>query len=430
MLKLVLGAIFCIGTSFAQPEVSIFDMVKDEQTQKPQIQDQIKQKNERIQPKNERIRQKIEPKKPPISIPEKLTIEEIKKIAPTDEPENVSDEQIYQQIEPKELNIKVTANQKSVLPHQIFSETITINTNQELSFDLNLSVTAQNLNWLNPKPEWLESKKGIYNATLWFEASGEIAQNDAKIALYRNDELFQTQNINLNFPRVKSFNNIPPNFANIVADTLNVKKFKVSKFDEKNNLINMEVTAKNTSLASFFIPQENAKQGIESIKGSYANQSGNYFMVVGNDVKSIEFSYYSLKSCKFETFHFDIAVEKEDLSTQVDLNPKDSEFEFYKDIFVYVLIIICLILFIWRKNYYSLFFAAILGGYAIYDSKPFSDGMLKANSEVKILPTKNSTIFYVTQKDEKIKIILKQSEFSKVILENDKIGWVKNENIK
>ncbi|MBC3782304.1 SH3 domain-containing protein, partial [Campylobacter fetus subsp. venerealis] len=64
-----------------------------------------------------------------------------------------------------------------------------------------------------------------------------------------------------------------------------------------------------------------------------------------------------------------------------------------------------------------------------YDNRPFSDAKLKINSEVKILPTSNSTIFFVANRPEKVKIMAKNGNYTKILLENKKIGWVSNENI-
>ena len=122
-------------------------------------------------------------------------------------------------------------------------------------------------------------------------------------------------------------------------------------------------------------------------------------------------------------------MQDDDLSTQVNLNPKESEFELYKDITIYSLIAIFLLFFIFKKSYYSLIIAIVFGIYSFYDNKPFSDATLKANSEVKILPTNNSTIFYISDKPQSVKVMSKNDKYTKILLENKNIGWVKNEDM-
>ncbi|GAB1466272.1 hypothetical protein MASR2M54_17720 [Aliarcobacter cryaerophilus] len=53
----------------------------------------------------------------------------------------------------------------------------------------------------------------------------------------------------------------------------------------------------------------------------------------------------------------------------------------------------------------------------------------KADSYIYILPTKNSTVFFKTQKDERVEALEKRENFVKVLgVDSDFIGWVKEES--
>ena len=106
------------------------------------------------------------------------------------------------------------------------------------------------------------------------------------------------------------------------------------------------------------------------------------------------------------------------------------EFRLYKELSIYIAIILFLLLFIWKKSYYSFIIAVAFIAYAIYDNKPFSEAKLKANSKIRILPMPNSTIFAIAAKEQNVKIITKNENFTKIILQNETIGWVENESIK
>ena len=112
------------------------------------------------------------------------------------------------------------------------------------------------------------------------------------------------------------------------------------------------------------------------------------------------------------------------------LNPKDGEFQLYKEISVYIAIVISLLIFIWQRSYYWLLIAIAFIAYSLYDNKPFSDATLKDGAKVRILPMPNSTIFAITTKEQNVKVITKKDNFTKIILQNQTIGWVENENIK
>ncbi|EAH8299367.1 SH3 domain-containing protein [Campylobacter fetus] len=415
MLKYILLLFLPFYTTSVAQEVSIFDMIDGKTTQNKENTIKNNQQQNTILQQNAK---------------KQILPSEIQKIAPTDEPdENIDSAQIYQTIEPNKLILTASKMPRSVYIYQVFSIKLKADTEQNLNFDLNLTVDSNDLIWLNPKPNWSELKRGIYETTLWFEANSTNANiSNITLTLNRNDSFFQKSSISTEIPLIKNLKT-DDKFANMVADKLEIKKVKSSKFDELYNLITIELESKNGNLSSFFIPQNFEKQGIESIKGDFVNQNGNYFIIADKDIKNINFSYYNLKSSKFESFDIDIKVEVDDLSTQVNLNPKESEFELYKDIALYFIIVIFLLLFIFKRSYYSFIIAIAFGIYTFYDNRPFSDAKLKINSEVKILPTSNSTIFFVANRPEKVKIMAKNGNYTKILLENKKIGWVSNENI-
>jgi hypothetical protein len=60
---------------------------------------------------------------------------------------------------------------------------------------------------------------------------------------------------------------------------------------------------------------------------------------------------------------------------------------------------------------------------------PNSTGIVKKDSFVYILPTKNSTIFFKLENDQKVEILEKKNGFIKILgKENDFIGWIKEES--
>jgi len=86
-------------------------------------------------------------------------------------------------------------------------------------------------------------------------------------------------------------------------------------------------------------------------------------------------------------------------------------------------------LILWRKKYIYLFFILIPLIYIIFLSIPQQDICIKEGSNIYLLPVKNGTVFEKTTS----KIILKKEgnidNYIKVKLQNNKIGWIKNEDI-
>jgi hypothetical protein len=67
-----------------------------------------------------------------------------------------------------------------------------------------------------------------------------------------------------------------------------------------------------------------------------------------------------------------------------------------------------------------------LFAYIAYINLPFKTITLKKGVGLKILPTQNSTIFYIVPYDLKATVVYENKKYYKVILPDDKhIGWVK-----
>ena len=66
---------------------------------------------------------------------------------------------------------------------------------------------------------------------------------------------------------------------------------------------------------------------------------------------------------------------------------------------------------------------------ALLYNLPNSKGIVKKDSYIYILPTKNSTIFFKVDSDQKIEILQRKNGFIKVLgLDNDFIGWIKEDS--
>lgn len=366
----------------------------------------------------------------PTPFGQRITNEQMQGIADTDEVMDIDPSLIYQNIDPIELVLTSQIKEKSIYIYQPFTLNLTANTDKVLDFDMNLTMRSTDITWLNPKPLWKKKSAGIYETTIHLIASSAQSNIDAlTLTLKRNGIFFQNKTIKPDLPKIKNIQ-LRTDFANFVGENLEIKMIKSSKFNEYSNLTTIELASKNGNLSLFQIPGEFQKQGFDSLKGDYKNQTGIYFIISDNNKTNINFSYYDYTQNIFKELNLDIKVQDNDLSTQVPLNPKEGEFRLYKELSIYIAIILFLLLFIWKKSYYSFIIAVAFIAYAIYDNKPFSEAKLKANSKIRILPMPNSTIFAIAAKEQNVKIITKNENFTKIILQNETIGWVENESIK
>jgi hypothetical protein len=67
--------------------------------------------------------------------------------------------------------------------------------------------------------------------------------------------------------------------------------------------------------------------------------------------------------------------------------------------------------------------------YLVYVYLPNRNFLLQKDTNVFILPTKSSSVFFKTDSDVYVEVLDSQKGYIKVLLPDDKIGWVNEEDI-
>lgn len=421
-ISLLVLNLFAVNTD----EVSVFDMMDEVREDKFVNSPTSNPKTQKPPKEQDFSRKFVSPQ------PERITPEQMRNIVPTNEPDiSVPDNQVYDKIKVKELLLKATNVPKNVVIGEIFSVEIVADTQNDFEFEFETQLDETNIKWLNKKNfQWVKSEDNKYVGTFYLEATSIDAKTlKVSLTLKRNGENYQSSSINIFLPKLKELRS-DENYNHIVADNLEVKKFKTTKFDDINNIMVVEIYGNNVDLSAFDIENKTIlKQGVDTINGDFNSQSAYYFAVFKPNKKSLDFNYYNLKKAKFESFSLPVSVEDDDVSTQIGLNPKQSEFSTYKDVTIYSCAVIFILLAIWRRRLSYFFVATIFIALGIYTYNPFGKAVLKPDISVSILPTKNSTIFYTSRKNENIEILDTKGDYSKILFADGKIGWVKKDNL-
>ncbi|ORI04038.1 SH3 domain-containing protein [Campylobacter concisus] len=421
-ISLLVLNLFAVNTD----EVSVFDMMDEAREDKFVNSPTSNPKTQKPPKEQDFSRKFVSPQ------PERITPEQMRNIVPTNEPDiSVPDNQVYDKIKVKELLLKATNVPKNVVIGEIFSVEIVADTQNDFEFEFETQLDETNIKWLNKKNfQWVKSEDNKYVGTFYLEATSIDAKTlKVGLDLKRNGENYQSSSINIFLPKLKELRS-DENYNHIVADNLEVKKFKTTKFDDINNIMVVEIYGNNVDLSAFNIENKTIlKQGVDTINGDFNSQSAYYFAVFKPNKKSLDFNYYNLKKAKFESFSLPVSVEDDDVSTQIGLNPKQSEFSTYKDVTIYSCVVIFLLLAIWRRRLSYFFVAAVFIALGIYTYNPFGKAVLKPDISVSILPTKNSTIFYTSRKNENVEILDTKGDYSKILFADGKIGWVKKDNL-
>jgi len=218
------------------------------------------------------------------------------------------------------------------------------------------------------------------------------------------------------------------NFSNVIAENLEIVQYKTTSYDREHNIVIFIASAQRSDIKAMHFKGV-FRQGSESIVESHDESRITYFVIVDKSLEDFTFTYFSLIENRFIPITIPIVVVEDSVATQSDLKPKDQSHERLK-ISIAAAIAVALAFFILlRKKYIYLVLMALPLGYILYSAMPDEIVCLNAGTKIQLLPVQNGTIFETTSKRSYLHKEGSSGNFTKVKLENEKIGWVKNENI-
>ncbi len=315
-----------------------------------------------------------------------------------------------------------------VFVNQIFSikvkAIITVNDFDKIKNRISLT---NGMKVVNAKENWKWYNDEIFYKTFYLKALDKNAtMPQMYFELYKDGNITNSQK----FPKLK-LNIINLNtdkyFSHVIADSLIVLKSKTTSFDEKNLIIVLEIEAKNSNLKDFKLSWVK-RDGIDSKFDNTPIYKIYYYAIIPKYTQKFIFTYFNTKTNAFIKKQIKIVVDNDAVSTQSDLNPKDGTFVIYKNISFGLIFLFLLYIFIKRRRLIYLLFLILLVAYYFIDTNPLNSIKIPTNTKVQILPTRNSTIFYITPRVLYVQKIMTRENYIKIILPNGKIGWIKDQN--
>lgn len=279
---------------------------------------------------------------------------------------------------------------------------------------------------LTPTPEHEQRGKYFYDTFHLLSTKTKAKLPDVKASLIAPDEYDNTtvygKKINVITLNPKK------NFSNIIANSFELIEYKTTSFDNKSNIIVIVASATNCDIKKMKF-KNITKQGIESIIESYTESRITYFLVIDKRIENFSFSYFNLIENNFSMINIPIIVDDDSVTTQSDLKPRDQSHKRIKLWIAIAVTCIMLILIVLRRKYIYLVLVMIPLAYILLLLLPDKEIFIKAGTNIYLLPLKNSTIFETTSTRM---TLLKEGSidnYIKVKLKNEKIGWVRNEDI-
>lgn len=286
-----------------------------------------------------------------------------------------------------------------------------------------------NIAILNPNSQWKKISYDVYENTFYFKVkSNNFRLPDIEVKLLNGNSIIDTSQLSTIPIRYSDIGKGDERYSNVIADKILLKAYKTKQYNNNEALTIIDIDGINSNLEDFKL-KNIEEQGVSAIKESDATQNLVYYFVTPIYQKNLIFTYYNSATKSFKDVKVPLILQNELVSTQTDLNPNDSTFEKYKKIATLVLFGILFLLTVWKRKKILIFLTIISFVIALFYNLPNAKGVVKKDSFVYILPTKNSTIFFKIENDQKVEILEKKNGFIKILgLENGFIGWIKEES--
>lgn len=296
----------------------------------------------------------------------------------------------------------------------------------------NLTTTfsnSSNIELLNENSSWKKVSEDTYENSYFFKVkSGNFKLPTIEVKLWNENLLIDTSELSPTLIRYSDIGKSDERYSNIIADNIILKAYKTKQYNNTSALTIIDIDAINSNLENFKLKNVE-EQGVSNLKEWEDIQNLVYYFVTPIYQKNLVFTYFNTTTNNFEDIKVPLILQNELVSTQTDLNPNDSTFEKYKKIASIIVFIILLVIFIWKRYKIVLFLTLIAFITAVIYNLPNEKGIIKPESFVYILPTKNSTIFFKVDKEEKVEVLQIKNGFIKVLgVENGFIGWIKEES--
>jgi hypothetical protein len=286
----------------------------------------------------------------------------------------------------------------------------------------------KNLVLINSDAKWQWFSDNIFYNTFYIKALKESAiLPKINVNLIKNDNIIDVETLQSATTNIIKLNG-DKYFSSVIAKTLHVNKYKTTQFDEENYIIVLDIEAEYSNLGDFKLDWVK-RDGIDSTQENLPFFKIFYYAIIPNYQKHFIFTYFNTENDDFEKITLPVILDDDTVSTQIDLNPKKSGLEFYKNVSYLVLGFIFLYFFIRRRKMIYLVLIFFIIGLFLYEKAPINSVKVATKTKIKILPTENSTIFYTLDRPMYAEKLAKKGDYIKILLPNGKIGWIKETNV-
>ncbi|GAA9569577.1 SH3 domain-containing protein [Helicobacter pylori] len=287
---------------------------------------------------------------------------------------------------------------------------------------------------LNKMPKWKKVEKELFRATYYYKIKGVKAIIPSlEVSAFSNKDKYIDHSIAPKVALQVTDLSKNPRYANVMAKDLQVVQYKTKDYDDKNNILVMEIAFKEATWEDFHI-KEAIKQGFDNASlNQIKAKEGSvfYYCVLPKTLQNLSFDYFSLSNKQFKTLSFSAIPTQDTTGIQSDLIPKNNFLVFSNVALLALCVFFLVLFFIFGRKLIFLGLGVLCLGFVLYHLLfTQKSALLLAHKKIRILPTQNSTILGLSKDEMPIKILGSHDDYYKILTPHEQIGWVKKDEVK
>ncbi|WP_120807638.1 SH3 domain-containing protein [Helicobacter pylori] len=287
---------------------------------------------------------------------------------------------------------------------------------------------------LSKIPKWKKVEKELFRATYYYKIKGVKAIIPSlEVSAFSNKDKYIDHSIAPKVTLQVTDLSKNPRYANIMAKDLQVVQYKTKDYDDKNNILVMELAFKEANWEDFHI-KEALKQGFDNASlNQIKAKEGSvfYYCVLPKTIQNLSFDYFSLSNKQFKTLSFSTIPIQDTTGIQSDLIPKNNFLVFSNVALLALCVFFLVLFFIFGRKLIFLGLGILCLGFVLYHLLfTQKSAILLAHKKIRILPTQNSTILGLSKNEMPIKILGSHDDYYKILTPHEQIGWVKKDEVK
>ncbi|MFP6026228.1 SH3 domain-containing protein [Helicobacter pylori] len=287
---------------------------------------------------------------------------------------------------------------------------------------------------LSKMPKWKKVEKELFRATYYYKIKGVKAIIPSlEVSAFSNKDKYIDHSIAPKVALQVTDLSKNPRYANVMAKDLQVVQYKTKDYDDKNNILVMELAFKEATWEDFHI-KEAIKQGFDNASlNQIKAKEGSvfYYCVLPKTLQNLSFDYFSLSNKQFKTLSFSTIPTQDTTGIQSDLIPKNNFLVFSNVALLALCVFFLVLFFIFGRKLIFLGLGILCLGFVLYHLLfTQKSALLLAHKKIRILPTQNSTILGLSKNEMPIKILGSHDDYYKILTPHEQIGWVKKDEVK